>query len=85
MIIIGIASEHSSTAALMVDDEIVGLIQEERFSKKKNQVAFPLAAIKSLIDQHLAGDATRIDKVVFGGQVSDPVYAALDRFSNFSV
>lgn len=85
MIILGIASEHCSSAALMVDDEIVGLIQEERFSKKKNQVAFPLAAIKSLVDQHLAGDATRIDKVVFGGQISDPVYAALDRFSNFSV
>jgi carbamoyltransferase len=69
----------------MIDDEIVGLIQEERFSRQKNQVAFPLAAAKSLISRHLKGDAGRIDQVVFGGMVSVPVYAALDRFSNISV
>ena len=85
MIILGISSGHCSSAALMIDSEIVGLIQEERFSKKKNQVAFPLAATRSLINRHLEGDAGRIDQVVFGGMVSDPVYAALDRFSNFSV
>ena len=85
MIVLGIASEHCSSASLMIDGEIVGLIQEERLSKRKNQVAFPLLAVRSLIDRHLAGDSQKIDQVVFGGQISDPVYAALDRFSNFSV
>ena len=85
MIILGIASEHCSSASLMIDGEIVGLIQEERLSKRKNQVAFPLQAVRRLIDMHLAGDSLKIDRIVFGGQISDPVYAALDRFSNFSV
>jgi carbamoyltransferase len=85
MVILGIASEHCSAAALMIDGRIVGMIQEERLSKRKNQVAFPLQAIRRLIARHLAGDSTRIDRVVFGGRESDPYYAALDRFSDFSV
>ena len=60
MIVLGIASEHCSSASLMIDGEIVGLIQEERLSKRKNQVAFPLLAVRSLIDRHLAGDSQKI-------------------------
>ena len=85
MIVLGIASEHCSSASLMVDGEIIGLIQEERLTRRKNQVAFPLQAIRRLIDNHLTGDSLKIDHVVFGGQLSHPFYAALDRFSNFSV
>lgn len=85
MIDLGIASEHCSSASLMIGGRIVGIIQEERLSLKKNQVAFPLGAINRLIDAHLGGDFAQIDRVVFGGQESDPVYAALDRFSNFSI
>ena len=85
MYILGIASEHCSSAALMKDGVLIGIIQEERLTKLKNHVAFPVRSIKQLIDRHLNGDASRIDKVVFGGRESDPFYAALDRFSNFSV
>lgn len=85
MIILGIASEHCSAAALMIDGRIVGMIQEERLSKRKNQVAFPLQAIRRLVARHLAGNFSHVDRVVFGGRESDPYYAALDRFSDFSV
>ena len=85
MVILGIASEHCSAAALMIDGRVVGMIQEERLSKRKNQVAFPLQAIRRLVDRHLGGDMKRIDRVVFGGKESDPYYAALDRFSDFSI
>lgn len=85
MVILGIASEHCSSASLMIDGRIVGIIQEERLSKLKNQVAFPLKAVRRLIARHLNGDASKIDRVVFGGRESDPYYAALDRFSDFSV
>jgi carbamoyltransferase len=85
MIILGIASEHNSAAALMGDGRIVGLLQEERLSKRKNHVAFPKRAIDSLVNLHLGGDASRIGRVVYGGCESDPAYVALDRFSSFSV
>ena len=60
MITLGIASEHCSSAALMADGRILGLIQEERLSLKKNHVAFPLRAIRRLVDRHLGGDMRRI-------------------------
>ncbi|MBS28875.1 MAG: hypothetical protein CL566_08150 [Alphaproteobacteria bacterium] len=85
MYILGIASEHCSSAALMKDGALIGIVQEERLTKFKNHVAFPVRSIQQLIDKHLDGDASRIDKVVFGVRESDPFYAALDRFSNFSV
>lgn len=85
MIILGIAAEHNSSAALMINGEIKGLVQEERRTQHKNQVAFPLRAIRELVDLHLDSEAERIDKVVYGTIESDPYYAALDKYSNFDV
>jgi predicted NodU family carbamoyl transferase len=42
MIILDIANGHWAAASLMIDGVIVDMIQEERFSKCKNQAAFPL-------------------------------------------
>src|SRR5262249_45129366 len=85
MNILGIASEHCSSASLMVNGRIVGMVQEERFTKRKNHTAFPLQSIRRLVAQHLHGSDRAIDRVVFGGLESDPYYAALDRFGGFSV
>jgi carbamoyltransferase len=85
MITLGIAAEHNSSACLMFDGRIVGLIQEERLTKLKNQVAFPLRAIERLVAQHLDGDTTKIDQVVVGGTESDPYFAAIDRYSNVTI
>ena len=85
MVTLGIAAEHNSSACLMIDGRIVGLIQEERLTKLKNQVAFPLRAIERLTDEHLDGDTGRIDRVVFGGTESDPYFAAIDRYSGVTI
>lgn len=85
MIILGVHCGHNSSAALMIDGSIVGALQEERFSKRKNQVAFPAKAIRHLIDVHLRGDTTRIDRVAFATREIDPVGLAVSRYSDFSV
>jgi predicted NodU family carbamoyl transferase len=39
MNILGLATSNALSAALMVDGTLVGMFQEERFTKHKNQVA----------------------------------------------
>lgn len=85
MIELGIAQSHSSAACLMQDGAIVGMIQEERLTKRKNQVAFPRLAIAEMMSQHLGGDASRIGRVIFAENRIDPYGIALDRYSDFSV
>jgi carbamoyltransferase len=85
MIILGVHCGHNSSAALMADGAVVGAVQEERFTKRKNQVAFPAKAIRHLVDAHLAGDAGRIDRVAFATREIDPIGLAISRYSDFSV
>ncbi|SDG52973.1 carbamoyltransferase C-terminal domain-containing protein [Roseospirillum parvum] len=85
MIVLGITTEHNSSAALSIDGVLVGLVQEERFTKKKNQVAFPRNAIRSLLDRHLDGDARKIDSVAFAGLAQDPFGVLINRWSQWSV
>ena len=66
MIILGIYDGHNASASLMIDGQIVGMLQEERLTGRKNQTGFPKRAIERLIGQHLAGDVSRIDRVGFG-------------------
>lgn len=40
---------HDSAAALIIDGEIVGAVQEERFTRIKHDPAFPIEAIKYLL------------------------------------
>ena len=47
--IIGISAfYHDSAAALIYDDKIISAVQEERFSRKKNDERFPINSIKYL-------------------------------------
>ena len=69
----------------MTDGRLVGMIQEERFTKRKNQVALPLRAAQALVDQHLGGDHSQVDHVVFGGRRDSPYWVALDHYSSFEV
>ena len=85
MVILGISAEHNSAACLMIDGRIVGAIQEERLTKIKNQCAFPLLAINNIINSHLDGDHTKIDKVVYGTSKSDPYYSCIDRYSSYTI
>jgi len=85
MIILGVHCGHNSSAALMVDGRVIGAVQEERFTKCKNQVAFPKRAIRHLADVHLDGNARLIDRVAFATRDVDPIGLAIARYSNFEV
>lgn len=85
MIILGVHCGHNSSAALMIDERLVGAVQEERFTRRKNQVAFPAQSIRHLVEAHLAGQPGRIDRVAFATKDVDPVGLALTRYSDFSV
>ena len=65
MRILGISAHyHDSAAALLVDGEPVCAVQEERLSRRKNDAAFPLAAIEWCLDR--AGlEPGQLDAVVF--------------------
>src|SRR3954464_5501288 len=65
MKILGISAHyHDSAAALLVDGEPVGAVQEERLSRRKNDAGFPLQAIEWCLDE--AGiEPADLDAVVF--------------------
>ncbi len=65
MKILGISAHyHDAAAALVIDGLPVAAVQEERFSRAKNDAAFPMAAIEWCLDQ--AGlEPEQLDAVVF--------------------
>lgn len=85
MNILGIHCGHNSSAALMIDGRIVGAVQEERFTKQKNQSAFPAQSIRHLVKAHLVGDFSRVHRVAFASKDVDPVGLAVARYSESSV
>ncbi|HEY2030945.1 MAG TPA: carbamoyltransferase N-terminal domain-containing protein [Myxococcales bacterium] len=65
MRILGLSAHyHDSAAALLVDGVPVCAVQEERLSRRKNDAAFPLAAIEWCLDQAALSPAD-LDAVVF--------------------
>ena len=65
MIVLGISAYyHDSAAALVRDGEILAAAQEERFTRKKHDAAFPTNAVRACLAQ--AGvDAEDVDRVAF--------------------
>jgi len=65
MKILGLSAHyHDSAAALVVDGLPVAAVQEERLSRRKNDSAFPLAAVEYCLDE--AGmEPDQLDAVVF--------------------
>jgi carbamoyltransferase len=55
---------HDSAASLLVDGDIVAAAQEERFTRKKHDAAFPVNAIKYCLKEAQIGSAD-LDYVVF--------------------
>jgi carbamoyltransferase len=65
MKILGISAHyHDSAAALLIDGLPVAAVQEERMSRRKNDAAFPLAAIEWCLD-HAGVEPEDLDAVVF--------------------
>ena len=51
-IIIGINWKQNSTASLMINGEIKGCVNEERFSRIKNDERYPINVINWLLDKN---------------------------------
>jgi carbamoyltransferase len=65
MIILGIADNHDSGAAVLIDGVPVAAVNQERVDRVKNSGAFPWGAIDAALD--LAGVSPReVDEVVVG-------------------
>jgi carbamoyltransferase len=65
MKILGISAHyHDSAAALVVDGVPAAAVQEERLSRRKNDAAFPVAAVEWCLE-HAGLDAADLDAVVF--------------------
>jgi carbamoyltransferase len=63
--ILGISAYyHDSAAAIIVDGKIVAAAQEERYSRKKNDSAFPVKSIESIL-QIAEVDPSEISAVAF--------------------
>ena len=52
MRVIGIYDDHNASAALSVNGEIVCAVQEERFTKRKNEKGFPKNAVQYILDKY---------------------------------
>ena len=64
-IILGISAYyHDSAAALICNGEILGAVQEERFTRVKNDSVFPMNSIKSIL-RSTGIDASEITAVAF--------------------
>ena len=75
MNILGISTGHDSGACIVVDGKIVAAINEERLSRIKNNVGFPLRSIEKVLlisnikvsDLHyIAIEGNKVDPQYFG-------------------
>ncbi|MFM2245522.1 MAG: hypothetical protein RL071_1596 [Pseudomonadota bacterium] len=65
MIVLGIADNHDSGAALLVDGQLVAAVNQERIDRQKGSAAFPWGAIDAALE--LGGvPAREVDRVVVG-------------------
>lgn len=77
MIILGINESHNATACILRNGKIEACVQEERFTKKKNQGGFPHKAFKFCL-QFAKISSKEIDLVVFSYRdVLDPVFYSI--------
>ncbi len=84
MKILSIIWDVCSTAALMIDGQIVACVSEERFSRKKNDESYPKQAIEYCLEQ--AGlSPQELDCVAFAGERFDPKAILHRKYSCWSV
>jgi len=56
---------HNATVVLSMGGEIIAAISEERITRVKNVIGFPVNAIKYIKSKYLDNDLSKIDKFVF--------------------
>ena len=83
-IIIGINWEQNSSAALMIDGEIISASSEERFSNKKNDESYPKRAIDFLLKSNKI-KKEQITNICFISEFWSPTYSLIRHYTNFSI
>ena len=83
-IVIGINWEQNSTAALMVDNQIVGCVSEERFTNIKNDERYPIHAINWLIKEFKV-NKEEITAVNYISHSWTPTYSLIRHYTKFSI
>lgn len=66
MLICGINSSHTASAALLRDGRLIGALQEERPTRQKNRRGFPAQALSRLLESE-GLHWQEVDAFVFGG------------------
>ena len=69
MIVLGIADNHDSGAALCIDGRLIAAVNQERVDRVKGSAAFPWGAIDATLDA--AGIRARdVDRIVMGSAIT---------------
>ncbi len=61
MVTLGIHDAHDAGAGAVSGGRVIGAVNEERFTKRKNDVGFPVSSIRYIVDA--AGDIDDVDSV----------------------
>ncbi len=70
--ILGISDSHLATACILKDGEVIGCMSEERFTREKNQSAYPKQSIDFLLG-HAGISPGEISAVALAGhEAMDP-------------
>ena len=83
-ICIGINWEQNSTAALMINDKIVGCVSEERFTNIKNDERYPKNAIDWLLKEFNV-KKSEINSVNFISNYWSPTYSLIRHYTRFKI
>ncbi len=84
MKILGIHDGHCSSAALVVNGVVVAGVQEERFTRLKNEMGHPTQAISWLLES-TGTLPSEIDHVVFATRDIDPIALQTMREAKFKI
>ncbi len=83
-VVIGINWEQNSTAALMINNQIVGCVSEERFTNIKNDERYPIHAINWLIKEFKV-NRKEISGVNYISHSWTPTYSLVRHYTQFSI
>jgi len=83
-VIIGINWEQNSTVALMINNQIVGCVSEERFTNIKNDERYPYNALNWLIKKFKI-NKSEISGVNFISNSWTPTYSLIRHYTKFSM
>ncbi len=84
MIVIGIYDDHNASAALCIDGEIVFAAQEERFTGRKNEEAFPRYTIEHILKTYKIRPED-IDEIAIAGIHHDYMDLMMRKHSVFTI